>query len=465
MTVFLKSPFPGEILLEGQQGGRIAYSFSGARSLGIPLTDITLSGFTLEPAESAPEVEKITLGNPVQGYIQRQDGFYRSSGVTFSAGPDGLVFDLSSPWDSGSSLAVEYAARKAGPAGTIPVSVIFRGTENRQAEFSILPRGGNHRIIIPEGTPGFPVKRVLFNLPGNNFKISSIQIFSPPETGDFSPIPADAGAVLNYNPEYWRRENYELFSWDGDPEILIMDTRNYRIQSAFFKRLAFYREKRGYRGRLLTDSELAGIHGWNAHNYGARGLAAFFTEAESSGFPLNQSEKHLRELLMANGVIREDENGTIVPGKGGIITVSQESPEILRRQFMNHEGQHALFYSSSPFREYCFSLWNTFDDETKKFWRNLLSWLSYSPEWEYLMVNEYQAYLLQLPLNEISGYFASLVRGKILPRTPGLGTELDNFISEHPGYLETAASKLGRVMYQYTGMFPGRFDILTRKRN
>ncbi|MFP4383674.1 MAG: hypothetical protein ACLFST_02030 [Spirochaetia bacterium] len=460
MTVFLKSPFSGEIRLERQQGDTVSHAFSGARSLGISLADITLSGFSFNPAEPAPEVERITLGKPVQGYIEREAGYYRSADVTFSAAPDALVFELSSPWEPGSSLAVSYASRKKGLTGTDPVSVIFLGTKNRQSEVSILPKGGNHRIIIPEGTAGFPVKRVLFNIPPGDFKILSIEIYPPPDGGSFSPIPADAGAVLNFQPEYWRGENYELFSWDGDPAILIMDTRNYRIQSAFFKRLAFYREKRGYRGRLLTDSELEGIHGWNAHNYGARGLADFFTQVDASGFPLNASEEHLRELLIANGVIQEGGDGKYIAGKGGIISVSQESPEVLRQQFMNHEGQHALFYSNTPFREYCFSLWNTFGAETKKFWRNLLSWLSYSPDWEYLMVNEYQAYLLQFPPAQIPGYFSALIRGKILPRTPGLGKELDNFLTKNPGYLEETAIKLARVMYDYTGILPGRFNTL-----
>ena len=49
--------------------------------------------------------------------------------------------------------------------------------------------------------------------------------------------------------------------------MLIFDTASYAVQARFFRRLAFYVEKQGYRGRLLTDAELGSRRGYNAHDY------------------------------------------------------------------------------------------------------------------------------------------------------------------------------------------------------
>ena len=69
-----------------------------------------------------------------------------------------------------------------------------------------------------------------------------------------SPIPADPADILSYRVESWRNSRYEVFSWDAFPEILIFDTANYAVQDRLFKRLAFFVEKTGFRGRLSTDA-------------------------------------------------------------------------------------------------------------------------------------------------------------------------------------------------------------------
>ena len=49
-----------------------------------------------------------------------------------------------------------------------------------------------------------------------------------------------------------------------------------------------------------------------------------FALAEKENFPLNQSELHLRSILLENGVIRF-ENGKLVEGAGALLSISQES--------------------------------------------------------------------------------------------------------------------------------------------
>ena len=66
--------------------------------------------------------------------------------------------------------------------------------------------------------------------------------------------------MLEASREAWADPSYGLYRWDSFPAILVMDTGDFRFQDEMFSRLAFFLEKRGFRGRLLPDSELAGKH-------------------------------------------------------------------------------------------------------------------------------------------------------------------------------------------------------------
>ncbi|MDR2370060.1 MAG: hypothetical protein LBD71_01155, partial [Treponema sp.] len=86
----------------------------------------------------------------------------------------------------------------------------------------------------------------------------------PPFPG---PVSADPAVILAYPQEAWRDARYEIFRWEAFPSILVFDTADYGVQDRLLKRLAFFVEKAGFRGRLAPDSEIAGLHGWNAHDY------------------------------------------------------------------------------------------------------------------------------------------------------------------------------------------------------
>ena len=54
------------------------------------------------------------------------------------------------------------------------------------------------------------------------------------------------------------------------------------MQDDLLKRMAFFTEKEGFRGRLAADEEIKDLHGFNAHDYRAETLAAFFDLAEKA---------------------------------------------------------------------------------------------------------------------------------------------------------------------------------------
>ena len=54
---------------------------------------------------------------------------------------------------------------------------------------------------------------------------------------------------------------------------------------------------------LLSDTELAGKHGWNAHDYGPDGLASFFNAAAATRFPLDPEETLLLGIALREGIV------------------------------------------------------------------------------------------------------------------------------------------------------------------
>jgi hypothetical protein len=135
------------------------------------------------------------------------------------------------------------------------------------------------------------------------------------ETFD-EPITAALNRVLRTPTAAWRSPLLEVFRWDLLPEIIVIDTVDFHLQGRTFTRLAYFLEKKGFRGRLMTNAQLAGRHGWNAHDYGPDGLASFFNAAREKTFMLNPEEKALESLALREGILVPD-GAYVAPGRGG----------------------------------------------------------------------------------------------------------------------------------------------------
>jgi hypothetical protein len=217
-------------------------------------------------------------------------------------------------------------------------------------------------------------------------------------------IAADPGMILEWPVERWRDRRYEVFMWDRFPSLLIFDTANYEVQNRLFKRLAFFVEKAGFRGRLAPDEEIAELHGWNAHDYRAEDLARFFQRARETNFPLLAEERELENILRQAGIIKESNSG-IQAGEGGIISISRESAEYLRYRFMTHECFHGLFFIDEDFRAFTRDRWHSLPAEAKRFLVSFFGFQQYDTADEYLMVNEFMAHILQQSVSQASRYF------------------------------------------------------------
>ena len=241
------------------------------------------------------------------------------------------------------------------------------------------------------------------------------------ETQTVNPgVPATPWEAIHAPVHLWRDSRFEVFSWDCFPEILIFDISTFAMQDKLFKRLAFFVEKAGFRGTLHHDSEIAQRHAWNAHNYRAEDLADFFNTARQTGFPLLDEEWELEVLLLQAGIIRKNADMQIVPGTGAVLSLSQESKTQagLRERFMVHEGFHGLFFIDEDFRNFSRQRWEVFPDFAKTFLLTYFSQQSYDITWEYLVINEFMAHVLQLPVSQVSWYFGQFLPTRVAARAP-----------------------------------------------
>ncbi len=318
-------------------------------------------------------------------------------------------------------------------------------------------------IIIPTGALNAPFSRV--ELDSNSECVNSLimkGVSSQPFDQVITPIRTDPGLILNYKTKQWRTVDYEIFEWDRYPGILFFDTRNYEVQDKLFRRLAFFVEKQGFKGRLLTNEELGDMHGYNAHDYSAQSMANFFNKATEQNFQLNEEEYLLKRILIQNGLFSED--GIYVKAnEGGLVSISRETPAWSRTNLLAHEGWHTIFFRDAEFRNYVSAVYYTFDPTSLEFLIDYFKsqpGLGYDVNDEYLMHNEFMAYIMQNRLSEVANYFVHLAnRGSVIKFTPELAAYIRK--TEGRGF-EDAANALNDFVFDKYGIVCGNIALVSR---
>ena len=317
-------------------------------------------------------------------------------------------------------------------------------------------------LIIPAGALNTPFSRVEFT--DNSECVESLIMRGTSISGDevLDPVRTDPGLILNYKTSQWRTADYELFEWDRFPQIIFFDTRNYEVQDKLFRRMAFFVEKQGYKGRLLTNDELGDMHGYNAHDYSAESMARFFNKATEIGFQLNEEELLLKRILIHNKLLESD--GLYVKAnEGGLVSVSRETPGWSRTNLLAHEGWHTIFFRDAEFRNYVSAVYYTFDPSSRDFLIDYFKSqpaLGYDIDDEYLMHNEFMAYIMQQRLSEVAKYFIHLAnRGTVIDFTP----ELASYVRKTEGRgFEDAANALNDFVFDKYGIVCGNIALVNR---
>lgn len=277
-----------------------------------------------------------------------------------------------------------------------------------------------------------------------------------------APLPTDLGMIPDWPKQNWRNENYEYYSWQNFPHVLFFDFSDYKTQDRFFSRLAFFVEKIGYIGTLVDNDFIERTHGYNAHDYKADDLAAFFTKAYSENFVLNEEELVLRDALIQSGIIRFDGH-TFIPGEGAVISIARESADALRWLFLNHESWHGIYFVDEEFREFVREQYDSCDPQTIEFLKQY--WLSqpnlmYDRNNLYLMHNEFMAYILQQSLSEVRDYFVSRTgMPYVMQKLPVLAWYIRTNRAEA---LYQAGSHFDEYVFDRWGFACGRVSLIRR---
>ncbi|MGL4986885.1 MAG: hypothetical protein ACRC5H_07095 [Treponemataceae bacterium] len=279
----------------------------------------------------------------------------------------------------------------------------------------------------------------------------------------FSPMIADSGLMLSWNQKTWRNPAYEFFSWESFPSVLVFDTLSYKIQDNFFKRLAFFVEKSGYKGKVMSLKDIADMHAFNAHDYKAVDLAEFFTKAQREGFTLTDEENMLRNILLEHKILLPAGDGYDA-GEGAVLSISRESSKYLREVFMVHEGLHGLFFIDESFRNIVMREFHEMDPQSLEFllqYFTVTPSLAYDANDSYLMYNEFMAYVLQQPPSQIRNYFTQNIASRQFIRRarPDLVSYIIN--TEAKAFSEVGQT-LSQYIYKRWGYFGGRLTLITK---
>lgn len=321
------------------------------------------------------------------------------------------------------------------------------------------------QIIIPSSALKSPFSRA--EITQNPDEITSFILRATNNQPDSKgqvliPIKTDPGLILNYNKSAWRSLDYEIFEWDRFERILFFDTRNYDVQDNFFRRMAYFVEKAGYKGTLLTNEQLEGKHGYNAHDYSAISMANFFNKALQENFTLNPEEELLKKILLENDLMEFDGN-VFIPHEGGIVSISQESAPYLRATFLAHEGWHTLFFKDEEFRNFTSAVYYTMDQTSVQFLKDYFTsqpGLGYDQADDYLMHNEFMAYLMQQKISEVAKYFVHVAnRGSVIKYTPNLAA----YVRRTEGKaFEDAALALNDFVFDKYQIIGGNIALINR---
>ncbi len=253
----------------------------------------------------------------------------------------------------------------------------------------------------------------------------------------------------------YQRRDMKLYFWKGRPLVGVMSFRTAYIQGLTLNRIAAFAEKKGTRGRILTDEQLRAYmrktgsdtaNFYAAHDYRGSQLARFFNLAKSGRVALNDQEYQLRTMLVRNGIILHARAKYKLGGKrvvrryksGGkvLISLPADFREGTRGLLLRHEARHALFFTEDRYRRICRNFWRrALSTPDRRFFRRVFAFMDYDPADEYLMINEFQSYVLQTT-QPFAGYL------RYRARRPG-GAFMAQWLRKNPGRLTKLRKRLG----------------------
>jgi hypothetical protein len=414
---------------------------------------------SLTAEDGSFDLESIAVARAFRGIDQRSSPLRVSSGFSLATVGGGQELAIETPFaglvSQGASstrpgLLLSYGPAPIGSALRIQAHL----ASGQERTFRLRCRPSGTTTVLDEGIIPADAESVALGAP----KGVAIEAFYSEELPSSEYELADLGRILLTDAPI---SEYEVYRWDMLPSVLVFDFKDYAAQDRFMKRLAFFVEKIGYRGVLEKDEEIAPLHGWNAHDYRAEDLAAFFQTVKTASFPINKSEKELRRVLLNSGIIKE-EGDTIKAGEGAIISIARETADQLRWTLATHESAHGIFFADADYRRFAQALWASVDPGEKWFWRIYFGWAGYDISSDYLLGNEFQAYLLQQPSNAAMEYFEKRKSAELLEKHPEMQGKVAAYMVQYGDSFEARSKQLESWLNAKYAVGAGRTVFLTR---
>ena len=200
-----------------------------------------------------------------------------------------------------------------------------------------------------------------------------------------------------------RSADLDVFRFDHNPKIVVLDFASLARQGAMLNRLAAMIEKNSQpHDRALDDADLdRAIRSggdtpetfYFGHDYGAVSLTRFFAAVERQKLSLTADERWLHALLRQLDMDGDALGLISIPAIGAAgVTAS------MRATILHHELSHGEYFTNPAYAGWTRTFWeNVLDAPARAAFRGFLVAQNYDPSIEELLANETQAYLMFTP--------------------------------------------------------------------
>lgn len=428
--------------------GRAAWRCQAALAPGTRVWGFRIES---EPGEGSLALRSAGIEPRVRGFRFDGRGLTLDGSILVTGSSDGLLTARLSAGLRDEMRAGRWQLELEVPPGGAGIRLSApNGSSTSSASF-VVDADGPRRVILHEGSVGF-LPRDLRVSAGSGSGTPAVLSCIASNVPEGAPIPADPGLVLEWRRAAWRDPSAEIFSWPRLPTVLVFDTASYEVQERYFRRLAFFVEKPETAGTVPTLESVEGRRSWNAHDYRAEDLARFFTLAADG--PLTGEETRLRDVLMANRIIRSS-GSSYEPGAGAVLSISRESSPALRELLLTHEAFHGVFFALPAYRDACWAAWDALDADERSAWLAFLELKGYNTADPYLVVNEFQSYLLQQERGEVP-VFQEITLRRVREAYPELAPAVRRLTEARPDSFLASFDALDRALAEAGGPPGGR---------
>jgi len=105
-------------------------------------------------------------------------------------------------------------------------------------------------------------------------------------------------------------------------------------------------------------------------------------------------------------------------------------------------------------------IWSSLSDDEKWFWKAYFSWAMYDTGSDYLMANEFQAYLMQQPTSSAIEYFTMRKADELLAKHPELEARVDAYMKRYGASFEARARDVEDWLSRRYGFSAGKTYFL-----